>query len=184
MQYLKLLAFLVLVMSCSSKKFNRVSIKHQDPITLGKDFIEDLKKAKTDTIYAFYDSYFGSSSAKENPFYVIWVKKNKTFITKFTEYAKFNTLNKEGLNSSIPKNILDSLENENLVVPKNWINIHSFQKVEIILNNRQFSYEIRGYEKPVNKETYHVFLTELFQSYLAKINERNGKVKITKTLER
>jgi hypothetical protein len=168
----RLLLFIAILIfvSCLTKKNYSIAVAKFNPQEEGVNFINSLKQSGVDTIISYYDGCSGCVLGYPANYYVFWTNRNKSFVTKFNEYSKFNTLRRSGVSINYITSVLNELMNEKLKEPTIDISHYNYNFVTVVFGKEQFQYEIKGYEKSENENSIRSIFIDKIRSSLFEIN--------------
>jgi len=156
--------------SCmNSKRIMNNFPTYVHPREEGLEFIDSLKAKKVDTIVGFYSGHVDGKPYSNIPYFVLWKSENTWFTTKFTRRNKYNTLENYVPPIDLIETFLDTLQNENLVLPNFIQSAYSYDEVSIKIKDVAFDYKIKDYERQYNNDTYRVLLADSIKSTLSNI---------------
>ncbi len=160
---------ITLLISCSTRKYYTTYVEHLDSRAEGDRFIDSLMTSGVDTIIGYYDGCSGCIQGLEKPYYVFWASGKKWFVTKFTKYSKFNHIAGYSPPIKYLSDNLDSIENGRLNKPQYEMSHFPYDVIRIKLNDTEFEYEIKNFEKWKNESAQKVILIDKIRSKILDI---------------
>jgi len=163
--------FLSLVLSAciSSKYSNQISYVNADTYYEGQRFIDSLKANNVNTIVGYYSGCVDCSRHSPRPYYVFWNLKDSWFTTKFTRTKRYRTIEGHAPPLLYVSRNIDSLRNVELVKPQMIKSAYGYEEVVIMLQDENFRFNIRHYEKENNMNNHRVILTDSIRSLVSSI---------------
>lgn len=163
------------MLGCKTNK-NLIAVEHLNPHEESDKFITKLKKEGVDTIITYADACSGCIQGVPVSYYVYWVNNSSGYITKFNKYSNYNTVSHLVLNFDFVTKVLDSLKNEILIEPTIELLHYRYEKIEIILKNKEVKFDVNEFYKTTENELkYRIIFIDKFRSFLFVIDDYNWK---------
>ena len=159
----------------SSKHIQPITQINADPHAKGLVFIDSLKVNKIDAIIGYYAGCNDCQPYSNSPYYVFWSSKDIWFATKFARTRRYNILNGYTPPINYVQAFLDTLQDENLETLKVIKSSYHYEEVTIILEDAEFDFTIKHYERQNNSNAHRVVLTDRIRSALSNIPDTEWK---------
>lgn len=150
-------------------KHYTVYVEHLDSRLEGDRFIDSLQSAGFDTIIGYYDGCSGCIQGRNKPYYIFWDSGKKWYLTKFTNYSRFNHIAGYSPPIKYLTENLESIKNDKLKKPEYEISHYPYDVIRIILNDKEIRYEVKAFEKWNNESIQKVILIDKIRSNLLRV---------------
>lgn len=135
--------------------------------------MDSLQTEGVDTIIGYYDGCSGCIRGTTKTYYIYWYSE-EWYLTKFNNYSNFNVISRERAPIGFISENLDSLEHGKLRRPAFELLHYHYDRIQIILPNRTFEFQVNEYQNEANPMSEKVVLIDKIRSGLLDVRGWKG----------